>query len=655
MHPTAQLFYDIGEPYAAGLFEHPEKGYFYRHSLAMARYYEALEPAVYEGEPLYPAGRKTYDRGYTVAPGHAWTYSVNWEALGQKSREAAVILGEFHAISRYPDSGGWTHSAPNYKRILKEGLASYRERVLARPEGEEFREGLLALLDGMEIYLKKCADYLRGAGAPERLVKAVEKVPFAPAESFFEAIEAWNLIFYFDDCDNLGCLDDGLIDYWDGGDYTDLIEQLFINIDTVGHWSCTIGHSYNAITEQALRAIRGHRRPMLELMVDDDMPESLWELAVETIRSGCTNPSFYNKRGIYDMLKKRFPQIPDNEIALFCGCGCTETTLQGISRCGGTDGNVPLLQHLETWLFAHLTEVSSFEEFYEGLCAYSCEEIDRHLDRIIGWYEYMAKYLPHPMRTLFTDDCIDKGLDFNGGGARYTWTQSSDSGLINVIDSLLAIRELVFRKKKYAPQEFLDLLAAEDAQFYAELKKCPHFGVDDEDADALAQDYVRRMYAVYHDKKPGGFIDGCILTEHQFSRYERQGLLVGPTPDGRHRGQPTCDSIAALRGKAGDGPTAMLKSASKLPMAEGISVLNLTLAKNFAGKALEPLVKSYFTLGGIQVQVTCTSAEELQDALAHPDKYPDLIVRVGGYSEYFQRLTPALRQAVVERNVHELG
>ena len=81
----------------------------------------------------------------------------------------------------------------------------------------------------------------------------------------------------------------------------------------------------------------------------------------------------------------------------------------------------------------------------------------------------------------------------------------------------------------------------------------------------------------------------------------------------------------------------MLKSAAKLPqhLADGISVLNLTLSKSFVGDALRSLVETYFAMGGIQVQVTCVSAEELQDALLHPDKHRDLIVRVGGYSEYF--------------------
>jgi len=146
------------------------------------------------------------------------------------------------------------------------------------------------------------------------------------------------------------------------------------------------------------------------------------------------------------------------------------------------------------------------------------------------------------------------------------------------------------------------------------------------------------------------------LTEHQFNRYGYVAENLGPTPDGRRFGDPTCDSVAAIRGKAIYGPTAMLKSAAKLPqhLVDGITVINLTLQKSFSAEVLRSLVESYFKLGGVQVQVTCTDAGELMDALEHPEKHEDLIVRVGGYSEYFNNLSDVLKKAVIERNIHEV-
>lgn len=653
MNRLAEQFYEIGEPYAAGLFENPEASYFARHATAHARYFAAMQPCRWEeGETLYPCGTKFFETGCAVKPQFALTYQIDWDALRRKSEEGAAALEAFWQTSRSP--GGWTHAAPNYRRILREGLDSYRERVAAREEND-FRDSLLVLLDAMKDWCLRSAASLKEQGAPERLVRAVERVPFRPAENAYEGLVAWNLIFYFDGADNLGCLDEGLAPWEDGGDYTEVIGQLFGNIDAVGTWSCTIGPGYNRFTEQALRAIRGRRRPMLELRVRPDMPDALWTLALKNIRAGGTNPSFYNDGGIRAMLKDRFAKIPDAELDLFCGCGCTETNLEGLTRAGGTDDNIPLALIFEEYLHAHLAECPTFAEFYEGLCRETEARIEKQLDEIAERYLYMSRYLPNPMRTLFTDDCIDKGLDFNAGGARYTWTQSSESGLINVVDSLAAVRELVYEKKLFEPAEFLAKLTAEDPALYALLRTCPCFGTDDDRADLLARDYASRVYSVYRNKKPKYFIDAFILTEHQFLRYEGEGLRVGATPDGRHRGDPTCDSIAALRGKATEGPTAMLKSAAKLPqnLADGISVLNLTVQKSFSDETLRALVEGYFAMGGIQVQVTCTSEEELADAMEHPEEHRDLIVRVGGYSEYWGNLTPALRKAVWERNVHQ--
>ena len=652
MNPLAELFVKIGEPYAAGLFEEPDKGYFFRHTLACARYYSAMQPPEYRtGELLYPCGTRFFENGCAVKPQFALTYQIDWDALRAKSEEGAAALEEFYKISHSP--GGWTHASPNYRRILREGLDSYRSRLEARP-ADGFRDSLLILLDAMKDWCERCTAYLRTAGAPEKLIRAMERVPFLPASDAYEGLVAWNLIFYFDGADNLGCLDEGLAPYDDGEDCTDVIAQLFGNIDAVGTWSCTVGPGYNGFTEQALWAIRGRRRPMLELRVTHEMPDSLWKLALENIRAGGSNPSFYNEAGIRDMLKDRFPAIPDDELTLFCGCGCTETNLEGLTRAGGTDDNIPLALIFENYLHAHLAECPTFGDFFEGLCRETEERIEAQLVEIAERYLYMSKYLPNPMRTLFTDDCIDKGLDFNAGGARYTWTESSESGLINVVDSLSAVRELVYEKKLYEPSDFLAKLTAEDPALYAMLRACPCFGTDDERTDGLAREYATRVYTVYRNKKPKYFIDAFILTEHQFLRYEPEGRRVGATPDGRHKGDPTCDSIAALRGKASYGPTAMLKSAAKLPqnLAEGISVLNLTIQKTFSDASLRALIEGYFALGGIQVQVTCTSEEELRDAMEHPDLHRDMIVRVGGYSEYWGNLTPALRQAVFERNVH---
>ncbi len=660
-----EVFSRIGEPYAAGLFSCEDRSLFYRHCAAQAAWFDAMQPVGYNGELLYPCGDAYLHTDCAVISHYAKTYEYHDSRMTEKLAASALPAEDCEralgTIRTYWDQHhfpvGWLHGAPNYHRIIKEGLASYRERVQNTAGDADFRDGLLLLLDAMERYVSRCAAYLRSVGAPDALCRAVECVPFQPANTYYEGLIAWNLIFYLDGCDNLGCLDRGLAHLYRGEDMTAVIGQLFANIDAVGMWSCTIGPDYNEITKQALYAIRGRRRPLLELRTTPDMPEELWKIAGEMLISGSTNPSFYNDRGIHDMMAEYLPKIAEEDLPLFCGCGCTETNLEGLTRAGGTDDDLNLARIFERYLHENLAACDTFDAFYEGLCKTIRAETHAMLDRLRDAYFYCAEYLPHPIRTLFIDDCIDRGLDYHAGGPRYTWTMNSDSGLINCIDSLAAVKQLVYDEKRYTAEEFLSLLTAEDPAFYAVLATCPCFGVDDAAVDAMAADFTTRIYSVYKERGGDGFIDAYTLTEHQFSRYEGAGRAVGPTPDGRHRGDPTCDSVAALRGKAVKGPTAMLSSAARLPqkLAMGMTVLNLTVAKRVVGNPtlLRALIEGYFAQGGLQVQVTATSAEELRDAMEHPEAHNDLIVRVGGYSEYFNRLSPALKAAVLERNIHE--
>ena len=671
MNKISSFFKSIDEPYAAGLFENPEKGLFFRHCCGYARWFDFAEPPVYkEGELLYPCGKRYFEQNQyrrSVYPVYAQTYQYNRSALEKKceGKDAGFALdamNEFREKSYNP--WGWTHGSPNYSRIVKEGFDSYRERVLKinadTQEKQEFRDGMLMLIDSMKGFAQRCLEYLISVNAPEKLISALKQVPWKPARTYYEGLVCWNTVFYFDGCDNLGCLDAGLAHLYDGEDLTEVIGQLFDNIDAVDMWSCAIGPNYNEITRQALRAIKGRRRPLLELRITDDVPDDIWQIASDDLAFGSTNPSFYNEKGIHDMLHTRFPQIKEADLLRFCGGGCTETNLEGLTHAGGTDCDVNLLKAFEEYLYSSLAEKESFEEFFEGMCQKAERVTDETIDRIEEVYRYRSKYLPHPMRTLLFDDCIDNCRDYNNGGTRYSWTMNSESGLINVIDCLAAVKDIYYEKKMYSAEDFLALLKAEDRDFFGKLKTCPCFGTDNEEVDRMGARLAERIFSVYRNKKPTlEFLDGFTLTEHQFTRYEGAGRNVGPTPDGRSAGQPTCDSLAALRGKAVKGPTAMLCSSSKLPqhLVDGISVVNLTLTKSVCANPLllKSMVTGYFGMGGIQLQITATSAEELKDALVHPEKHNDLIVRVGGYSEYFNRLSPALKQAVVERNVHEAG
>ena len=129
--------------------------------------------------------------------------------------------------------------------------------------------------------------------------------------------------------------------------------------------------------------------------------------------------------------------------------------------------------------------------------------------------------------------------------------------------------------------------------------------------------------------------------------------MVGATPDGRESGTPLCDSVAAIFGKDTVGPTALLKSAASLDQKRmlGVPILNFNINPRFCDDVLKALILGYMKLGGIQMQITCISREILEDAYRNPEMHKNLIVRVGGYSEYFYRLSDSLKRMIIERTI----
>jgi formate C-acetyltransferase len=143
-----------------------------------------------------------------------------------------------------------------------------------------------------------------------------------------------------------------------------------------------------------------------------------------------------------------------------------------------------------------------------------------------------------------------------------------------------------------------------------------------------------------------------------FVTYAWAGEGVMATPDGRFAGTPIADSAGPVQGRDRSGPTALVRSLSRIEhhLAPGTLVVNVRFLKDvFAPGSrdrLKALIRTYFELGGMQLQINVVDQQVLEDAIAHPERHQDLIVRVGGYSEYFNRLSPALQRSVLERTAH---
>jgi len=655
MSTVSEYFKSIGEPYAAAFFEDENRSKFYRFSKAFAAYFRHRALPEYTGGWLYPSGYAFLDN-YAVRPDFSRTYSADFGKLEKKcAPEYVKRVREELAVNCIPPSPHWVggagfcHSFPNYERIEREGFDSYRERI-AIIEEADFREGLLCLLDGIKEYHARCVEKLRAGNAREDLIAALEQVPFKPARTLYEALVCRNFVYYLDLCDEPGRLDQELIRWYKGEDITGILEEFFANIDANNSWSAAIGPDYNDLTVQILKTIKGKRRPSIELRVKPDMPDELWELAADAIKAGGGNPALYNESMYQQRLAEEFPDMPAEDRIRFNGGGCTETMLAGISRVGSLDAGLNAALVLREAITKHLPGAETYEEFYAGLCAELNAAVDRIVRDLESLYSKRMKEQPQPMRTLLIDDCIDRQMEFNSGGARYNWSIINIAGSINVVDSLIAIHKLVFDRKDYSPAEFVRLLDAEDDGLYAKLKKCPHYGVDDAEANELAKEIGTMLFSLFDGRKPP-LGERFLTSSIQFQTYADAGRCVGPTPDGRKNGEPLCDSLAAIHGNDVLGPTAMLNSAACLKPAKalGTPVLNLTLSPQHVKATLRPLVEGYFAQGGMQMQVTSVSRADLLDAMEHPERHTNLIVRVGGYAEYFNRLSVELQRAVIAR------
>ena len=636
---------------AGGVYEEPGRSLFYRKALGLRRFYETCPVPVYHAEPLFPSGKVS-------TPSYMNGLAVDLERLEKEDKALAdQIKQDFCCYqssvpSEHTVAGDmYTHSMPNYERILKEGLLSYIPRI-ERIQDKDMREGLLHVLEGIRYYVQRCVSYLQSVQADEKLISALKKVPLSPAGNIYEAVVCWNFIMYLDSCDNLGCVASGLFPYYQGEDITALLENLFDNLNANDGYSMALGMDYNPLTLQCLEAVKGKRRPMIELFVDENIPDAVWDKAFASIRTFNGQPAFYNPHVLLKGLQRKC-NVKDEDIRKFCGGGCTESMIAGASHVGSLDAGINLLLILERCIKTQLKKAACFEEFYDGYLKAVADTVDTVTREICQSQKQRAQYNPLPMRTLLVDDCIDNGLDFNNGGARYQWSIINFAGMINVIDALLVIRDFVFVNKTHSAGEFVRLLDENDKAFLACAKKhgaC--HGVDNTEVNAFSKQLSKDVFSMLENKKPY-FGEAFLPASIQFMSQVGAGKNVGATPDGREAGAPLCDSLGSIFGKDVKGPTALLNSVASLELGKmlGVPILNFNINPDFKDAILKALILGYMKQGGIQMQITCLSRQLLEAAYQNPEDYKNLVVRVGGYSEYFYRLSDELKRMVIDRSI----
>jgi formate C-acetyltransferase len=274
-----------------------------------------------------------------------------------------------------------------------------------------------------------------------------------------------------------------------------------------------------------------------------------------------------------------------------------------------------------------------------------------------------AKYAPAPFLSLLIDDCIAKGRDYYNSGPRYNTNYIQCCGLGTVTDSLLAIKKHVFEDDRYTMDALMRAVAknfeGEEVMRQIILNKTPFYGNNLEYADQLAvrvyDDLVDLIDGQPNIKTGGKYhLNMLSTTCHVYF-----GKVMGATPNGRLAHKSISDGTSPTHGADQRGPSAVVKSLAKLDQTKsGGTLLNLRflpslLKRDEDLRKLGSLIRSYFVMGGHHVQFNIVDTATLRAAQRNPQDYKDLLVRMAGYSDYFNDMNSDLQQEVIDRTENE--
>ncbi len=690
MSPETQILTQVGEPFAAGLYEDHNASMKRRLGTALKRYAESVDRMPVPNGPLYPAGKLDLWNlnDAAVSPSYSFSMTTDTRRLQDKisqqlSDQETNTVAEWGLeqdlqnmasnplASRYRVGGaGFTHSILHYDRIITEGLPQYERRIeqgLAAVQDEDTRDFFLAVRDAFDavtLMLNKARDACPAGTLNDALSAAVQRAP----QSFREALVLINFMFYVDGCDSIGALDRYLSPFYrrdlhagaiTSNEAQELLMAFFHNVDANAGWHMILGGegADEALTLLCLQALKT-RRPNSGLKLTVDTSDAVWEAAFDCLQNGSANPAFYNDRA-YREGAANHANVAREDLPYIAFGGCTEFMIEGRSNVGSIDAGINLLQVLAETIRLKLPDVQTVDEFMAGFKA----DIRRHIHILTTQVslnqQLKAVYRPQLIRTLFIDDCLEKATEYNHGGARYNGGVINVAGLANVANSLYAIQAVLNGSLDVSKNRLLDALENDYEgceTLRQKLLALPKFGNREDDVDCLAKgiaDFTFTEIAGHRCWRTDGFF---IPSTIMFTTYVNEGRDIPATPDGRRAGAPIADSCGPMQGTDTEGPTAMLASVTRLPLKRGLGtmILNLRISASLLSSKdmrnkLKALILSYFELDGIQIQLTVLDRHQLNDALEHPEEHENLIVRVGGYTEYFNRLSDPLKREILKR------
>jgi pyruvate formate-lyase/glycerol dehydratase family glycyl radical enzyme len=443
----------------------------------------------------------------------------------------------------------------------------------------------------------------------------------------------------------------------------------------------TDARGLDATNDLSYRCLEAHRhillmQPNFSVRLHSNSPYAFIVKVVESIKLGNGMPQIvFDELFVNSLMKFGVSLKEARDYALV---GCVEATPKNTwGRYNG--GYINLVKILELAINEGKCLITGkqaapsagkpedFACFDDVIEAYK-RQVEYCVKRLVIWNNIVdmihEECMPTPFTSMLIGGCIASGKDVTSGGAKYNWTGPSGIGIANVGDSLYAIKKAVFIDKTLTMRELVNHLRndfSNDESLRNYLwNRIEKYGNDIREVDELAKlavDIFLDELEKYNCYRNGPFIASLLPV----SSYVAFGLTTGATPDGRHAGQPIADGISPQNGADKNGPTAAAKSVAMIDQvrcANGIIFNQKFSPTSFSSpestNRFIDLLFTYSRMGGGHIQFNMVTADTLRKAQKNPSKYAGLVVRVAGYSAFFNELTTEIQDSIITRTEHTI-
>lgn len=413
--------------------------------------------------------------------------------------------------------------------------------------------------------------------------------------------------------------------------------------------------------------------PMVSIRLHKDSPKEVIKAAALRLSEGGAQPTIFNDDVIIPGLIGL--GISEQDARDYSNDGCWETLPQGKTQA--FFGHIELLLCLESLLnrgksllnnhsiglnFENLAKYETFEEFFDAFKSQLKDSFNKLISNKVKYYDYTYGIAPDPLLSGILDDCIKNGKDITQKGARYIIYAPLLTGLSHCVDSLAAIKHMVYDKKMISISDLIEILRnnwdeQELLRQYA-VNKIPKYGNDNDYADNICVELLETY--VSYCKEWNDKIDWLTISPGvgTFENYSAMGHLCGASADGRLAQQPLSSNYSPSFGQDKEGPTSIVLSSTKFDLKKlcnGCPIdirIEIDKENEKSIESLEAFIRAFISSGGNIITITSVSADTLKAAQKEPEKYASLRVRLGGLTAYFVQLCEQQQNEYIRRTGH---